>query len=82
MHGEIRSIKKKLNLKPIDCEQCGYQGPPTYDGRCPNCMAICGVAPKAAYKKPEQEFDNEPINGNSVEDQFSKDMAEINGYMA
>ena len=73
------SLKK---LKPIHCEQCGYEGRPTYHGFCPECMAICGVMPKPAYKKPEKELDNEPVNGNSVEDQWQRDSAEINGYMA
>lgn len=72
------SLKK---LRPIQCEQCGYEGRPTRQGFCPECMAICGVMPKPAHKKPEKGFDNEPVNGNSVEDQWQRDSAEINGYM-
>ena len=72
------SLKK---LKPIHCEQCGYEGMPTHQGFCPDCMAICGVMPKPAFKKPEKELDNEPVNGNSAEDQWQRDSAEINGYM-
>ena len=79
---EKRATAKRLAIVPIVCEQCGYQGMPERDGRCPICAAICGVMPKPAYKKREPEFENEPVNGNSVEDQYMKDMAEINGYMA
>ena len=76
------ATKQLLAIAPISCEQCGYQGMPERNGRCPVCAAICGVMPRPAYKKPEPEFDNYPVNGNSVEDQYMKDMAEINGYMA
>ena len=76
------AAKRLASLAHISCEQCGYQGPPERDGRCPICAAICGIMPKPAYKKPEPDFDNYPINGNSVEDQYMKDVAEINGYMA
>jgi hypothetical protein len=80
---EKQAAQKRLAaVAPIACEQCGYQGLPERDGRCPVCAAICGVMPQPAYKKPEQEFENYPLNGNSVEDQYMKDMAEINGYMA
>lgn len=76
------ATKRLAAVAPIICEQCGYQGMPEKDGRCPVCAAICGIMPQPAYKKPEREFENYPVNGNSVEDQYMKDMAEINGYMA
>jgi hypothetical protein len=41
--------KKKKVDKPyqddIICEVCGYEGQPTYDGRCPVCYAIGGHKP-------------------------------------
>ena len=80
---EKQAATKRLPaVAPITCEQCGYEGVPERNGRCPVCAAICGVMPSPAYKKPEPEFENYPVNGNSVEDQYMKDMAEINGYMA
>jgi predicted ATP-dependent serine protease len=36
---------EKEYQKPIECEVCGYEGQPEYDGRCPECGAIGGIKP-------------------------------------
>lgn len=77
----LEKIASKMKIDPIVCEQCGYEGMPTRQGLCPECMAICGKMPQPPYKKPEPEYENEPVNGNTVEDQYIKDTTEINGRM-
>lgn len=29
-------------IKPIKCKECGFEGMPLNDGRCPKCSSICG----------------------------------------
>lgn len=47
-------------LKPIKCDDCGYDGKPLGDGRCPDCGAICGIKPKSLEnERVIQEYSRE-----------------------
>lgn len=74
---KIAKETRERYLKDIDCEQCGYQGTPNNDGRCPDCGAICGVAPtiKTAPKDPSIR-DLENIMGD-VDSSYQRDQQEI-----
>lgn len=60
-------------LKDINCENCGYQGKPTNEGRCPKCGAICGVAPTP--KTAPKDLTIQEIEGimGDVDSAFQKD---------
>ena len=74
---EQAPVKRNRYLKDINCEQCGYQGPPTNDGRCPKCGAICGVAPtKLTAPKDPSIRDLENIMGD-VDSAYQHDQHDI-----
>ena len=74
---EQTAVKRDRYLEDIDCEQCKYQGPPTGEGRCPKCGAICGVAPTplTAPKDPSIR-DLENIIGD-VDSAYQQDQHDI-----
>lgn len=63
---------KVASLKDLNCEECGYQGQPDYDGRCPDCGALCGIKPKSTNYISQHNDYSRNMAANQLYDALSK----------
>lgn len=67
-------------LKEISCEECRYEGKPSYDGSCPKCGSLGGIKPKEPISQKPNEYSKE-LNTKEFFDALSNCVGEINPYM-
>ena len=48
-------------LLPISCKECGFEGDPNYDGRCPKCGAIAGEEKETKENTDDKIQSVEPL---------------------
>ena len=70
-------VHRERYLKDIECEQCHYSGPPTNEGCCPECGAICGVAPTELAPKKDPSIQDIERSLGDVDAEYRKDQNDI-----
>lgn len=74
---QAAEIKRNRYLKDIDCKECGYQGPPTGEGCCPECGAICGRKMVGYVKNEEPSIQDLEDAQGDVDYQYRQDQTDI-----
>ena len=71
------ATKRARYLKDIACERCGYEGPPTNEGCCPNCGAIGGHNPRGPIKPSDPSIQDLEAAQGDVDYEYRKDQSDV-----